>query len=190
MKRILIVLFIAIVLISCKDEKRIIKDSLIESIHEDSFKKNLKADILKFEVLNIETVNENSIDTLRLMNLASKYDVLKSEYDEIKAEFDDAVNDVMQAAIFGKENNPLLDLANNKYEKLNKQAKEKLNDLKQNIKQDSIISATIKNRTEFTDYKKVKVYYKIVLKDNKDKTKNLSDTVFYIVDKNNKLLSI
>ena len=187
MKNILILLSI-IVLVGCKSkyEKNlsIMEANYKQSLIDDAFRNNQKLTIFTLKAIRYDTINENSIDTIRLIRLSLRrnnlIDLVVSQTNSLETEKD----------IMNLTDDPVLhSFYREKIKESLKESQPQVDTIEMLKLKDSIIKQRILSKRNHVRYFRLKIFEKSTLK--KDTiSENCMDTIFIYFDKNLKLFPI
>ncbi|MNL36720.1 hypothetical protein D3C87_1588210 [compost metagenome] len=190
MKILLTLISLCIILIGCKSEKekegQLITKEINRHLEDLAFKNNSKLNIHEFKLIQVDTVNENTLDSARSNAYLDKI----SEFNQRKADINKIMSlQLRQLRLLGE-----IDRGGSLWEN----TKEKLQDLQSEFKsledststyfeKDSLLLKTIKGRTSPKKIYEAKVFLKLTT-EKEAKSHNIMDTVFYQFDETYKII--
>lgn len=186
-----LIILICLILFSCKDKR---KDNLetMESdvktfLNDQAFKDNYKLKIIEFKSFGYDTVNENYLDTLKLLSAMDMFDHFK-KLTKNAIEIARLKNQQYQIySSLGDKN--LNDINKEDFEKAIKDANEYRDSMTKYNLLDSNIRERIIQRKKPENIYKAKFFIKATASKN-GKDENMLDTLYIYFDKNIKIINL
>nr|DAP95363.1 MAG TPA: Protein involved in gliding motility 9 Secretion System Type.5A [Caudoviricetes sp.] len=186
MKKYLLLALIALMAVACTSQyernlqkmERIIK----KQIEDEAFKNNMKVELLEFKVVSYDTINENVLDTFRMITNQSKIDFYAERHRELLKE---AKDKYYMAGLASSLNAP--DMAKHDFDEAEDLAAEvrKIADsLVKYIQIDSTLRAKIESRKSSSELYRMKAFIKATITAKDGSTNNVMDSIYYIFDEN------
>lgn len=186
MKKYLLLALIALMAVACTSQyernlqkmERIIK----KQIEDEAFKNNMKVELLEFKVVSYDTINENVLDTFRMITNQSKIDFYAERHRELLKEVKDKY---YMAGLASSLNAP--DMAKHDFDEAEDLAAEvrKIADsLVKYIQIDSTLRAKIESRKSSSELYRMKAFIKATITAKDGSTNNVMDSIYYIFDEN------
>ena len=183
MKKYLLLALIALMAVACTSQyernlqkmERIIK----KQIEDEAFKNNMKVELLEFKVVSYDTINENVLDTFRMI---TKIDFYAERHRELLKE---AKDKYYMAGLASSLNAP--DMAKHDFDEAEDLAAEvrKIADsLVKYIQIDSTLRAKIESRKSSSELYRMKAFIKATITAKDGSTNNVMDSIYYIFDEN------
>ena len=186
MKKYLLLALIALVAAACTSqyERNLQKmeRTIKKQIEDEAFKNNTKVELLEFKVVSYDTINENVLDTFRMITNQSKIDFYAERHRELLKE---AKDKYYMAGLASSLNAP--DMAKHDFDEAEDLAAEvrKIADsLVKYIQIDSTLRAKIESRKSSSELYRMKAFIKATITAKDGSTNNVMDSIYYIFDKN------
>ena len=186
MKKYLLLALIALMAVACTSqyERNLQKmeRTIKKQIEDEAFKNNTKVELLEFKVVSYDTINENVLDTFRMITNQSKIDFYAERHRELLKE---AKDKYYMAGLASSLNAP--DMAKHDFDEAEDLAAEvrKIADsLVKYVQIDSTLRAKIESRKSSSELYRMKAFIKATITAKDGSTNNVMDSIYYIFDKN------
>ena len=178
MKKISLIIFTIILVISCKDKTtsnlEIMKKEFETQLKDKAFADNVEIEIFQLDAISYDTISENFIDTLKLYSINSKIDHFQKL---AKSSLELAKLKGQQLRLYASLGDKTLnDISREDLQKYIDEAKEYQDSIQYYVKNDSLTKEKIKNRANPKDFYQTKFFIKATSKEN-DKSHNILDTI-------------
>jgi hypothetical protein len=185
MKNLILLSFATILLLSCKSQKEkdmhFIKEDLLKSFDDASFKENSKIKIYTFDILNIDTLRRGFVDSVVGKNVNEiKFkeieEILKRKSEEAKSSMN-----MLRLSVLA-DNSMMKDQYKTETNDLANEIKSYSDSLSEIIKHIEVIQKNASTYKNDDLVYEIKTFLKATVYKNKDSL-NYSDTLFYYYDK-------
>lgn len=188
-KELSLILFALILLNSCKDKKtenlQTMKKQFEASLNDKAFSDNAQIKILELNAISYDTLDENYIDTLKILDAYSKYDHFKKLTD-ITIERAQLEGQKMRLnSLIGSQT--LTDISREDLNKYIQQANSYKDSMIYYLQVDSIIKARISNRKTPENIYQAKIFLKATYS-KEGKSENILDTMKVHYDKDFRII--
>lgn len=161
---------------------------IVKSHIEDyAFRKNMKVEFHDFKILSKDLKNENFLDTLRIIELDKQFDSLSTEIKKIQHLIKESESSIDGIIHFGSDN-PLFKMKYNKHQNLLTEHSKLLHEMKENSKQDSLITDQIMRNVSPKAITRIKTFQKLTYTNPSKQSYNIIDTIYYFLDSDDKII--